>query len=183
MAKNTLQGIIYQHVVYGAGTILTGRSDIRAALVQPEELEAAILHAKPLFDAHYHKASDSFAPDHKASDSVESSDTRNYDLASAHSDLQQILDVYNATVIDGRFIDDLATDPKSVAEKLDVGLSESAVAALLQAGATVAGRFAGSFALAINPRIVAIAITVVIAIRAEEKPYKVVVDSSGLIKV
>ncbi len=168
MPRNILEGIIYQHVIYGAGTILTGRSNISAALIQPDELEAAIAHAKPLFDAE---------------DARESSDSRGYDVERAQSDLRQVLDVYNATVIDGRFIDDLVTDPKSVAAKLGVQLSDSAAAALQEAGAAVAKRFAARFALSDGKKIVAVVIAAVIVIRAEEKPYKIVVDSSGLVKV
>jgi hypothetical protein len=167
MAKNPLESIIYQHVIYGARTILTGRSNIKAALILPDELEAAIAHARPLFDAETQKGNDSSG----------------YDLKSAETDLRQILDVYNAAVIDGRFIDDIATDPKSVAAKLGLKLSDSAAAAMEEARAAVAERFLGSFALSDGKKIVAVAIVVVIVIRAEEKPYEIVVDSSGVIKV
>jgi hypothetical protein len=169
MARNLLENITYQHVIYGARTILSGRSNIRAALIQPEEFEAAIAHAKPLADAEIER-------------SRGSSESSEYDLKRGESDLYQILDVYNATVIDGRFIDDLATDPKSVAAKLGIQLSDSAAAAMEEARVAVAGRF--GYSVALRPsKIVAIAIVVVIAIRADEKPYEIVVDSSGLIKV
>ena len=116
MPRSPLEGIIYQHVVYGAGTILTGRSNIRDASIQPDELEAAIAHAKPLFDAHDRDAHDRDARNRDAQDQ-ESSERSEYDLERGRSDLRQILDVYNATVIDGRYIDELATDPKICASR------------------------------------------------------------------
>lgn len=167
MSNNNLynNNIIYQHAVYGTGTTLTGQSNIRAALIQPDELQAAVVHAKPLFQAHDHESYES-------------------DLQQGEYDLQQILQLYNATVIDGRFIDDLATDPKSVAAKLGVELSDPAASEIKRARAAVANRFGDNFNYALRPsKIVAIAIVVVIAIRAESKPYDVVIDSSGLIKV
>ena len=173
MPRNTLEGIIYQHVIYGAGTILTGRSSIRHARIQPDELEAAIAHAKPLFEAEDAR---------EAKEPSEAAYSPEYDLERGQSDLQQILDIYNATVIDGRYIDDLATNPKSVAAKLGLNLSDTAASALQEAGAAVGRQFADSFALSPGKKIVAIAIVAVIAIRAEEKPYRIVVDSSGLVK-
>ena len=182
MPRNTLEGIVYQHVIYGAGTILSGQSNIKSALIQPEDLEVAIAQAKPLFDAE--DAREALQPNESGKTSVlnESSENDEYDVKQAHSDLQQILDVYNATVIDGRYIDELATNPKSVAAKLGVDLSDSAASALKEAGVTVANHFARRFALSGGKKIVAIVIVVGIAIRAEEKPYRIVVDSSGLVK-
>jgi len=176
MPRNTLEEITYQHVIYGAGTILTGRTSIKAALIQPDELEAAIAYAKPLFEAE--DAREANTPPELS----ESSEADEYSSERGHSDLQQILDVYNATVIDGRFIDDLATEPKLVAAKLGIELSDSAASALKDASAAVAQRFARRFSISSGKKIVAIAIVAVIAIRAEEKPYRIVVDSSGQIK-
>jgi hypothetical protein len=165
MAENPLESIIYQHVVYGTGTILTGYPDLRAAPIQPAELQAAVAHAKPLLQGHEYESSQS-----------------------SDDDLQQIRRLYNATVIDGRFLDDLAIDPKSVAAKLGVELSDSAEAEIKGARKAVAGRFGPRFGfegfeVANGKKIVAIAVVVVIAIRAQKTPYDVVIDSSGVIKV
>jgi hypothetical protein len=47
----------------------------------------------------------------------------------------------------------------------------------------VVRRFGDRFAIADGKKIVAVAIVVVIAIRAESKSYEVVIDSSGLIEI
>lgn len=168
MAKNSLDAIIYQHVVYGAGTILTGQTDIRSALIQPEELEAAIAHAVPLLKAR--------GADQKEGKANKSSQ---YGLPQATSDLQQILSLYNATVTDGQFIDDLVTDPKAVAERLGLDLSDSAAAAMEQTQSTVVQNF-NTFGW---PKIVIVAIMVGIALAAETDGSELVIDSSGVIKV
>lgn len=177
MPQNPLERITFQHVIYGAGTILAGRTDIRAALVQPDELEAALAHAKPLLEGpeHHHGNHHHGGP--------ESNEPHDYGSSEAASDLRQVLSLYNATVVDGRYIDALATDPKAVAAKLDLELSDTAALAIEEARKAVVQRFGDTFAVSGGKKIVAIVIVGVIAIRAESKPYEVVVDSSGLIKV
>ena len=177
MARNTLEKITYQHVVYGAGTILSGKPNIRSALLAPEDFEAAILHAKQLLET--------LEPDGGAS--TGSSD--GYDSSNAYADLRQVLDLYNATVIDGRFIDDLATAPKSVAARLGLEISDAAAAAIEEGRKAVVQRFGTTFSVSSElsvssgKKIVAVAIAAIIVIRADEKPYEIIVDSSGVIKV
>lgn len=181
MPGNSLESIIYEHVIYGASTILTGQSSIRSAAIQAEDLEEAIKQAKPLFDAE--DAEEASKPAKETDTIDEAAGSYDYNVQDAHSDLLQILDVYNATVIDGRYIEELIHDPKAVAKKLGVQLSKTAAVALKEAGSGVAKNYALRFKLSKGKKIVAVAIAVVIAIRAEEKPYKIVVDSSGLVKV
>jgi hypothetical protein len=168
VAENSLDAIVYRHVVYGAGTILTGQTDIRSALIQPEELEAAIVQAMPLLKTR--------GADQKGGKASKSSQ---YGLPQATSDLQQILSLYNATVTDGQFIDDLVTDPKAVADRLGLDLSDSAAAAMEQAQSTVVQNF-NTFGL---PKLVIVAVMIGIALAAETGASELVIDSSGVIKV
>lgn len=153
------ENIIYQHVISGAGTILTGQQDISVAPMQLRELQAAVVHAKQLFQAEGYKAEDY-----------------------KEDDLQQIVQLYNATVTDGRFIDELATDPKSVAARLGVELSDSAAEEFTRARTAVVNHFGGVSPF-LPKRIIAIAIVVVIAIAAKPESYDVVIDSSGVVKL
>lgn len=175
MAKNPLEKITYQHILYGAATILSGQIDVEDALLQPEDLERALLRAKPLLEA----------PDDDLAFVTAEGSLRpgEYSAQQVSSDLRQVLDLYNATVIDGRYIDELATNPRSVAARLDMPLSDAAAAAIEHARKLVVQRFGTSFEVADGKKIVAVAIVVVIVIRAEAKPYDVVIDSSGVIKV
>jgi hypothetical protein len=163
MPRNTLESIIYEHALYGTGAMFSRYPDSREAPIQAHELRAAVEHARPLLQ----------------------SEVSEYE---SQAPLQQIVRLYNATVIDGRFIDDLHRDPRGVAQRLGVELSDSAAAELREAGTTVANHFGSRFdftdaELANGKKIVAVAIVAVIAIRAEARPYSIVIDSSGMIKV
>lgn len=152
------ENIIYQHVVLGPGTILTGPQDIQSVPVQPGELQTAITNAKQLLQA------------------------KKYDLS--EDDRQQIVQLYNATVVDGRFIDELATNPKLVATRLGIELSDSAAAQLTQAGTDVAHHF-GTISPYLPKRIIAIVVVVVLIVAGARvpEPRDVVIDSSGRVKL
>jgi len=174
MAKYTLENIIYQHVVYGTGTIYNPHTDSREALIQPHELQEAIEQVKPLLQSSGRKTPESSDP------------ALQYDQQKRDSVLQEILRLYNATVIDGRFIDDLPRDPKSVAARLSIQISDAAEAELKEAGQTLASQFGTRFDFALSgggKKIVAVVVAAIIVIREEPNPYTVVVDSSGVIKV
>jgi len=151
------ESIIYQHAITGVGRIFTGPQDSRTALIQPHELQAAVLHAEPLFQAADHKASE--------------------------ADLEQVVQLYNTTVADGRFIDELLTDPKSVAAKLGIEFSDSAAEEFKKGVAAIAHRF-GSVSPFLPKKIIAIAIAAGIVLAAEpSESYDLVFDSSGLLKL
>jgi hypothetical protein len=93
-------------------------------------------------------------------------------------DAQKILDLYNATVTDGRYIDDLVADPIGVARKLNVRISKQAAEALKQAGSIEA--FRPEVQGWSQILIVAIVIVIVFGPHVEGTQ---VVDSSGIVKI
>jgi hypothetical protein len=187
MARNNLESIRFEHVVYGTSKILNPKATSRDAPIQVEEIERAIESARRLIqnDTDEEASTTKSKKKGKISQSAGGYETGDQTKEEGSYDLAQVLNLYNAAVVDGRFIDDLIRDPMDVAKMLDVEISESAAQELVNAGQTVANHFGprADFALGSGKKIVAVAVVVVIAIRAETKPYDVVIDSSGIVKV
>lgn len=101
------------------------------------------------------------------------------------ADAQQALDLYNATVTDGRYLKDLMTDPAGVANKLSLPLSATAAQQIKTVGSMQAFQPGGTALSAQSPvEVVCVAIIVLILARpVGVAPTQVVVDSSGVVKV
>jgi hypothetical protein len=100
------------------------------------------------------------------------------------ADVQQVLDLYNMTVTDGRYLRDLMTDPAGVAEKLRVPLSAAAEAAIKQVGNTRAIQTMDrEQAAPVVVAVVVVAVVVVIVFGPKEPRRRTVVDSSGIVKM
>jgi hypothetical protein len=154
--------IVYRHLI-PESEAAERRPGVPYPAIQPQDLEDAYEIAKDKVDS--------------------------IDLEVSGEDQEQMVELYNATVTDGRYIKDFATNPKSVAENLGLPISDSAAAAIVQVGDAV-----GVTANPDHPAlaIVAIAIIVVFIIvqlpsdRREgrgDEAEKVVIDSSGLLKL
>lgn len=189
MAKNNLQSIKFEHVLYGASKTLNPDSTSEEAPIQVEEIERAVKAATRLIQTH--EGHDTGKHETATKKKAASKSKEKYDEDDHHAAqegsyaLAQVVSLYNATVTDGRYIDDLIKDPAWVAHELGMELSEEAAFELVSAGQAVNAHFGprADFALGTGKKIVAAAVVVFIAIRAETKPYDVVIDSSGLVKV
>jgi len=100
------------------------------------------------------------------------------------ADAQQVLDLYNKTVTDGRYLGDLMTDPAGVAAKLGVPLSATAEAAIKRVGSIQALHTAAE-ETRLAPLIVVIVVIaiVIVIVFGPPRDQAVVVDSSGIVKI
>jgi len=95
---------------------------------------------------------------------------------------KEIAELYNAVIKDGRFIAELATDPKKVADKLHKPLSQASIDELkkaAQAGGFHLGR-GGEVAGSVT--VVCIAIVVVLCADVGPEGREVIIDRSGMLK-
>ena len=96
---------------------------------------------------------------------------------------EELLELYNATVSDGRYIGELTTDPAGVAKKLKVKVSDNAVAAIKKAGSIKALQTSDQVSAAVSPIVAVVVVAVVIVIVfGPKEPKRKVVDSSGIVK-
>jgi hypothetical protein len=102
-------------------------------------------------------------------------------------DRREVLELYNAMVVDGRYIRDFIIDPRSVARTFDMPISDAAADAIVRAGQEMTideevttEAFAPVAIVAIA--IVVIFIAVQIPVPADEQA-SLVVDSSGVVKL
>jgi hypothetical protein len=103
----------------------------------------------------------------------------------SEDDARQMVDLYNATVADGRYLKELTTDPAKVARELARPLSAAGEAGLKQLGELRAVSLARDDAVIPLVGAVAVVGIVVIGITLIVDPHvrePVVVDSSGTLK-
>jgi hypothetical protein len=100
------------------------------------------------------------------------------------ADAQQLLELYNKTVTDGRYLRDLIGDPAGVAAKLNVSLSASAAEAMKRIGTMRALQTALEEGGKITPYLfVAVVVIAIVVVIAFGPGGSVVVDSSGIVKI
>lgn len=90
----------------------------------------------------------------------------------------EALALYNATVTDGRYIQDFKTDPAGVAAKLGLPISQATVDAIKEVSSLGPVRTPGG-AAEISDVVAAAIIVLVLAVSPDQE---LVVDSSGLLK-
>jgi hypothetical protein len=108
------------------------------------------------------------------------------DLRLSPEAAQQVVDLYNKAVLDGRYLKDLTIDPRSVAQALDLSLSAEGEAGLKRLGELGAIRTAREEALVPLVGVVAIVGIVVLGVVLVVDPAvrdEVVIDSSGVVKL
>ncbi|MFG3257216.1 hypothetical protein [Streptomyces sp. NPDC048172] len=100
------------------------------------------------------------------------------------SDAGQLMDLYNAAVKDGRYLDDLVSDPAGVAKRLKMRISKNAAAELKRAGSIEALRTEqGKAAIGPGVAVVVVAVVIVVVFGPKDRPRPQVVDSSGVVKI
>jgi hypothetical protein len=108
-------------------------------------------------------------------------------ITPTRAERRQIVALYNKCVTDGRFIGDLAKNPRVVARKLRVQLSESAADQLIRAGEALSPSIERAPGEADGVELVAVAIIVLVLAAspttAGRPAESVIVDSSGLVKL
>lgn len=91
------------------------------------------------------------------------------------TDANQVLNVYNEVVKDGRYVKDFSKDPGGVAAKLGLKLTPQQVSEVNKA----AGFSSGS---PVSDDVELVAVAVIVIIVAVKPEQQVVVDSSGMVK-
>lgn len=103
---------------------------------------------------------------------------------------KEILDFYNKTVVNGKYLKDWATEPRGVAEKLRIKVSDAAIERIRDSDIkrfVDQSIFTGAGGEVMNGGAVAVAVVVVIVVVLWSGPAylkeRLIVDRSGLIKL
>jgi len=107
------------------------------------------------------------------------------DVRLTEADARQVVDLYNAAVVDGRFLKDVMARPGWVAEQLDLPLSDDAETAIQQAGELPAVQIAKRAVVPFVGVVAVVAVPVIVVVIIIDPHIKepVVVDASGVLKL
>jgi hypothetical protein len=97
---------------------------------------------------------------------------------------QEVLDLYNAVIADGRYLAEFQADPGAVAKRLGLKVSDEAVGVV----STVASRMDGDVgvvgaAVVVSVAVVGIAVTTAIVSSAADPRARILIDESGRVKL
>lgn len=95
----------------------------------------------------------------------------------------ELLDFYNKVVEDGRFVEKVLADPKTVAAQLELPISDRAVELAVALNGHSDSAIGAGAIVVISIAVVAIAVAVAIHDSAADRRSKVVIDSSGKVKL
>ncbi len=96
----------------------------------------------------------------------------------------EALALYNKVVADGRHVADFHRDPKALAKKFKLDLSDETVQVLTTVGSKLgASASAGGAIVVISISVVAVAVTTAIVSSAADPRSKIVIDQSGIMKL
>jgi hypothetical protein len=115
-------------------------------------------------------------------DPIWQSDPRLADISPAIA--EEVLDLYNDVVADGRYISEFQQDPAGVARKLKIKVSKKA----LELVSAVSKRMDGDVgivaaAVVVSVSVVAVAVTTAIVSSAADRRSRILVDESGKVKL
>jgi hypothetical protein len=106
-------------------------------------------------------------------------------LANLSPDIaQEVLDLYNAVIADGRYLAEFQADPGAVAKRLGLTVSSEAIAVV----STVASRMDGDVgvvgaAVVVSVAVVGIAVATAIVSSAADPRARILIDESGRVKL